>query len=109
MSPFADSLKETCFVSVWGLTPIVKESTFVPKLNLITTFLNQHQMDFYTYSLKRDRLKFLITHRMVRTTDDIADKLELSKRTALRMIERLKCEGINVKFCRHAKGYVIEE
>jgi predicted ArsR family transcriptional regulator len=65
-------------------------------------------MDLLTYIEKRNHLEFLVSHRMVRTAQDIANKLEISYRTALRMVERLKSEGVEIKFCRFNKAYIIE-
>jgi predicted DNA-binding transcriptional regulator YafY len=62
-------------------------------------------MDFITYQKKMEHLKFLIAHNMVKTANDIASRLEVSPRTAYRIISRLKDSGTFVKFCRYSKSY----
>jgi predicted DNA-binding transcriptional regulator YafY len=64
-------------------------------------------VNYFTYSQKLEDLKYFIEKRRVKSLKDIAVKLRVSKRTALRFISRLKQQGVNVVYSVRDKSYKI--
>lgn len=65
-------------------------------------------MDFLKYAEKLHSLHFFIKNRSAVTVDTLADKLDVSGRTVMRMVENLRLQGVNVKYCKKKKSYFIE-
>ena len=62
-------------------------------------------MDFATYSSKIALLEEYIHKKWANTPKAIAEKLDISERTALRMVEHLKKQGKPIKYCKKEKIY----
>lgn len=63
-----------------------------------------------SYSSKKKQLRdleYFLQKKRVRTPKDIAQKLQVSEHTALRLIKQLKEEGINILYCVKEKRYKI--
>jgi Mn-dependent DtxR family transcriptional regulator len=64
-------------------------------------------MNYLTYSLKLEDLKNFIKNGWIKTPKDIAQKLKVSERTALRLISRLKESGKDIRYSAKEKSYKI--
>lgn len=64
-------------------------------------------MNFTTRSQKLDALQYFIEKGRVKTVKDIAMKLDVCERTALRFISLLKEKNINIKYSVKDKAYKI--
>lgn len=64
-------------------------------------------MNFRTYSKKINLVEEYIKNKWANTPSEIANKLQISERTVLRMIEYLKLEGKQIIYCRKEKIYKI--
>ncbi len=64
-------------------------------------------MDFQTYSNKIALIQTYIQNKWANTPSGIAKKLDISERTALRMIQFLKNNGTQIKYCKREKIYKI--
>lgn len=65
-------------------------------------------MSYTTYQEKLHQLRFLIQHQMAGSSEELAGKLSVSKRTVHRMLEHLRAEGLELRYCRITKRYKIE-
>ena len=66
-------------------------------------------MDFLTYSEKLDNIKYYIESNSFATAIALSLKLGVSKRTILRMVDRLRSKGINIIYCNKKKKYFINK
>lgn len=64
-------------------------------------------MNFLTYSKKIALVEVYIKNKWASTPSTIAEKLEISERTVLRMIDHLKKQGIHIEYCKKEKMYKI--
>lgn len=64
-------------------------------------------MNYLEYSKKLELLEDYINNKWASTPDELAQKLNVSRRTILRMIVFLKETGIKIKFCKKEKKYKI--
>ena len=64
-------------------------------------------MDFQTYSKKMGLVLHYIENKWANTPTAIAEKLCISKRTVLRMINHLKEDGKQIEYCKKEKVYKI--
>lgn len=66
-------------------------------------------MNYLTYSEKLETIKYLAQRYRTGPPKELANKLEVSERTALRMIHTLKDMGISIEFSRRRNSYFIGE
>ena len=64
-------------------------------------------MNFAEYSKKLKLIEEYINNKWAANPDELAKKLNISRRTVLRMIVCLKETGINIQFCKKEKKYKI--
>ena len=64
-------------------------------------------MTFQTYSKKIALLEVYITNKWANTPSTLAEKLDISERTVLRMIDHLKKQGKEIEYCKKDKMYKI--
>jgi predicted DNA-binding transcriptional regulator YafY len=64
-------------------------------------------MDFQTYLKKILLMEEYITNKWANTPAEIAQKLDTSERTVLRMIVHLKATGKKIEYCKKEKVYKI--
>jgi biotin operon repressor len=64
-------------------------------------------MSFQTYSKKIALVEVYIKNKWANTPSTLAEKLEISERTVLRMIDYLKKEGKKIEYCKKDKMYKI--
>jgi biotin operon repressor len=55
-------------------------------------------MDYQTYSKKMGLVQHYIENKWANTPDAIAEKLGISRRTVLRMVNHLKEAGIEIEY-----------
>jgi predicted DNA-binding transcriptional regulator YafY len=65
-------------------------------------------MKFEEYQEKLDSLKKLVEFGNTGRPAELAKKLNISERTARRMIERLRLQGYDVVFCRNCNSYILK-
>ncbi|NJO02342.1 MAG: HTH domain-containing protein [Bacteroidia bacterium] len=46
---------------------------------------------------------------MTGTPGELAQKLEVSERTAKRMIAQLRESGLDIRYCRYENSYILEK
>ncbi len=66
-------------------------------------------MDYITYTEKLESVKYYITSNTCANAITLSLKLGVSKRTVLRMVERLRSKGINIIYCNKKKKYFINK
>ena len=66
-------------------------------------------MNFLAYTQKLILLEFYINKQWAVTPDQLAKKLNVSKRTILRMITHLKEQGHSIEYCKVEKKYKINQ
>lgn len=64
-------------------------------------------MNFQTYSKKIALVEVYIKNKWANTPSILAEKLEISERTVLRMIDHLKKQGKQIEYCKKEKMYKI--
>lgn len=64
-------------------------------------------MDYQTYSKKMGLVQHYLENKWANTPDALSEKLELNRRTVLRMINHLKEAGIEIEYCKKEKVYKI--
>lgn len=64
-------------------------------------------MDYLTYSEKLNSIQYYIESKSAVTVNDLANRLEVSRRTVLRMVENLRLQGIDITYCKKQKAYGI--
>lgn len=65
-------------------------------------------MKFEDYQEKLKQIENLISHSNTGTPKELAKYVDVSERTARRLIERLKVKNKYIRFCRKTKSYVIK-
>lgn len=73
-------------------------------------FTNPNQvipMDYLTYSEKLNSMQYFIKSRSAVTVMDLCAKLDVSRRTVLRMVENLRLQGVELNYCKKQKAYII--
>lgn len=66
-------------------------------------------MTHFEYSEKLETLKYLIKRKQAGRPRQLADKLNVSEHTILRMIQQLKDHGYPILFNRFRNAYEIED
>ncbi len=66
-------------------------------------------MDFLKYSEKLDSLKYYIESNSCVNAISLSQRLDVSKRTVLRMVENLRLKGVNIIYCNRQKKYFIQK
>ena len=64
-------------------------------------------MKFIEYSKKLEAIKDMAEHKRTGTPRQLAEKFEVSVRTAERMIEHLRNNGVSITYNRHRNSYEI--
>lgn len=64
-------------------------------------------MNFRTYYTKVSLVEQYIKNKWANTPTSIAEKLGVSERTVLRMVDHLKTEGKQIEYCKKEKVYKI--
>ena len=64
-------------------------------------------MKFIEYSEKLDTIKYLAEHKRTGTPEKLAEKINVSERTILRMVHQLKDAGCSIQFNRNRCTYEI--
>ncbi|MCY7293377.1 MAG: helix-turn-helix domain-containing protein [Ferruginibacter sp.] len=64
-------------------------------------------MNFIAYTQKLQIIEEYITKQWAVTPDQLAQKLNVSRRTVLRMIMHLKEQGSIIEYCKSEKRYKI--
>ncbi len=64
-------------------------------------------MGYLEYNQKLESLQYYIKSRSAVNVDALSQKLEVSRRTVLRMVETLRLQGVNVQFCKKRKCYFL--
>jgi predicted DNA-binding transcriptional regulator YafY len=66
-------------------------------------------MDYLKYAEKLKTIEYYIQNNMAVTVDSLSDRLGVSRRTVLRMVDTLKEQGKEIKYCKKRRQYLIEE
>ena len=66
-------------------------------------------MKYMDYARKLEALKYLAAHKQTGTPRSLAEKLEVSERTAERMVQQLRDDGIPIRYNRFRSSYEIVE
>ncbi|MFL5752305.1 MAG: HTH domain-containing protein [Bacteroidia bacterium] len=66
-------------------------------------------MGYSTYSEKLESLVYFVKSRSATNVNELTRKLEVSRRTVLRMIDALRVKGINIQYSYKDKKYFIED
>ncbi len=66
-------------------------------------------MGYFEHKQKLDSAIFFIKNRSAVNVDSLSEKLSVSRRTVLRLVDEIKLQGIDLKFCKKRKVYFIEE
>jgi predicted DNA-binding transcriptional regulator YafY len=66
-------------------------------------------MDFLKYAKKLESLQYYIESNSCVNVDSLTQRLEVSRRTVLRMVENLRLQGINITYCNRQKKYIIKK
>jgi predicted DNA-binding transcriptional regulator YafY len=64
-------------------------------------------MDFIKYTEKLESLQHYIKSGSAVTRNSLAEKLNVSKRTVCRMVDTLRIQGIEVRYCKINKKYML--
>ncbi|MFA8435685.1 MAG: HTH domain-containing protein [Marinifilaceae bacterium] len=65
-------------------------------------------MDFSHFLQKTDRIKDLAQRRCTGTPKELAQRLEVSERTLLRLIKALRDSGSPITYSRTTQSYIID-
>ena len=66
-------------------------------------------MGYLEQKQKLESLHYYIKSKSAVNVNTLTNKLEVSRRTVLRMVEVLRLQGIDIKFCKKRKVYFIDE
>lgn len=66
-------------------------------------------MKFDEYEEKLGQLKILVKYANTGSPKDLAKTLNVSERTARRLVEKLKFQNYSIMFCRKSNSYVLKE
>lgn len=65
-------------------------------------------MTFLEHAKKLETIKYLAQHKRAGTPQSLAQKLEVSERTVLRMVQQLRDDGYPLVYNRHRNTYELE-
>lgn len=65
-------------------------------------------MNYLDYSKKLDYLCYLIKSKSGNNVNTLQKKLEVSRRTVLRMVDTLRAQGTNIVYCKRTGQYKID-
>ncbi|MBA3971343.1 MAG: HTH domain-containing protein [Bacteroidetes bacterium] len=65
-------------------------------------------MTFDQYQEKLDQLSKLIMHSNTGSPFELAKRLNVSERTARRLVEKLKTKDQSITFCRKVGSYILK-
>lgn len=63
--------------------------------------------DFLTYEERLNYILYLVERKSTGTPSELAERLNVSKRTVKRMIETLRLKGNDIIYCRTIQSYKI--
>jgi predicted DNA-binding transcriptional regulator YafY len=66
-------------------------------------------MNYLKYTEKLESITFYIANDIAVNTRTLSLKLNVSKRTILRMIEHLRLCGAKISYCKKSKRYFLEK
>lgn len=66
-------------------------------------------MSYLDYSQKLDSLLYYVKNESGSTSNEICNKLSISRRTLVRMIENLRLQGKDIQYCRKRKHYYLKK
>jgi predicted DNA-binding transcriptional regulator YafY len=66
-------------------------------------------MGFFDHAEKLEWIKYLAAHKQTGSPLELANKLEISERTLLRMVQHLRDRGLLISYDRKHNSYVVEE
>ncbi len=66
-------------------------------------------MTFFEYAEKLETIKYLAERKRTGNSDDLAAKLNVSKRTVERMVQQLRDHGYPIKYNRFRNTYEKED
>jgi len=66
-------------------------------------------MDYLKYTEKLSSLEYYIKSKSAVTVDDLSKRLQVSRRTVLRMVDCLKLQGKEIKYSKKLKSYFFEQ
>lgn len=64
-------------------------------------------MSYKEYSEKLSTIKYLVEKNSTGTPIELAQRLQISEKTVRRMINHLRQEGSNIKYCRITQSYIL--
>lgn len=64
-------------------------------------------MNYREYSEKLSRIKYLVERNATGTPADLSHKLQISEKTVRRMINHLRQEGSEIRYCRTKQSYTL--
>ena len=64
-------------------------------------------MTYREYAEKLSTIKYLVKKNATGRPAKLAEKLQVSEKTARRMINCLRQQGINIKYCRIKQSYIL--
>lgn len=65
-------------------------------------------MTYQEYTIKLEYLLYLIKSKSANTVKTLEQKLEVSRRTVLRMVDTLRAQGKNIVYCKRTGQYKID-
>lgn len=66
-------------------------------------------MGYLEQKEKLNGMQYYIKSQSAVNVNSLSKKLGVSRRTILRMVEILRTQGLDIKFCKRRKVYFIEE
>lgn len=66
-------------------------------------------MTFFEYAEKLETIKHLVKYKQAGTSEQLAQKLEVSQRTVERMIQQLRDNGYPIRYNRNRNTYELKE
>ena len=66
-------------------------------------------MKFENYQEKLEQLKKLVAYSNTGSPKELAKKLNVSERTARRLVERLRDQNYLIRYCRKSNSYVLDQ
>lgn len=64
-------------------------------------------MTYNVYAEKLATIKYLVVNRATGTPKELANRLDVSEKTARRMINNLRQQGNDIKYCRIRQSYTL--
>ena len=65
-------------------------------------------MTFIAYTEKLETIKYLSQHKRTGTLEQLSEKLNVSERTARRMVQQLRDQGLPIKYNRYRYTYEVK-